>query len=78
MYENKEAFERGDAPGTYTILVEDSPIYMVFDPNPDRPIRIQRQRQNVYDHSPPSADELLHRPLQQIYVNPDEMIGHTI
>ena len=52
----------------YVILL-DSPHWYVYDP--ERPITINRIRENIYDRSNPSTDDILQRPLRQFFVVPD-------
>ena len=56
--------------GEYHIVLEDSPLWFVWDPT--RPIIITLVRKNVYDRSNPSADDILERPLQNFFVVPDD------
>ena len=63
--------DRGASGPSYTILVADSPLYLVYDPT--RPIRVQRSRVNMHSRSMPSTEELLQRPLQQYYILPDDV-----
>ena len=55
--------------GHWHTLLWDSPHWLVYDPT--RPIRVNRVRQNMYDRSNPSTDEILQRPLRQFWVVPD-------
>ena len=51
-------------------VLYDSPHWFVYDP--EKPLRVNRVRGNMYDRSAPSADEILERPLRQFFVMPDE------
>jgi len=51
-------------------VLYDSPHWFVYDP--ERPIRINRKRENMYDRSAPSTDEILERPLRKFFVVPDD------
>ncbi len=50
-------------------VVYDSQHWWVYDP--ERSIRVNRVRENMYDRSSPSTDEFLQRPLRQFFVVPD-------
>jgi hypothetical protein len=51
-------------------ILWDSPHWWVYDP--ERPIRINRVRENIYDRSNPSTDDILERPLRKFFVVPDD------
>ena len=55
--------------GDYHVVLFDSPRNYVWDES--REIRITRKRENVYDRSNPTTDEILERPLRQFFVVPD-------